>query len=84
MYIKRTTINSIGVFDEQFHPCYFEDSDYCYTAKTKGIQTIVTPNSIIYHYEGATAGSDTATGFKRYQLINQQKFLDKHRNQLRG
>ena len=33
MYIKRSTIDTIGVFDDQFHPCYFEDSDYCYTAK---------------------------------------------------
>ena len=63
MYIKRSTINTIGVFDEQFHPCYCEDSDYCYTAKENGIRTVVTPQSIIYHEEGSTSGTDTGTGF---------------------
>ena len=78
MYIKRNTINLIGVFDEQFHPCYCEDSDYCYTAKEHGIKTIVTPNCIIYHDEGSTSGTDTNNGFKKYQKINMQKFLKKH------
>ncbi|MFK7980440.1 MAG: glycosyltransferase, partial [Saprospiraceae bacterium] len=44
MYIKRSTINTIGTFDEQFHPCYFEDSDYCYAAKEKQLKTVVTPH----------------------------------------
>lgn len=78
MYIKRSTIEKIGVFDEQFHPCYYEDSDYCYTAAEHGIHTIVTPHSIIYHKEGATAGQDTGSGFKQYQILNKDKFLQKH------
>ncbi len=78
MYIKRSTIDQIGVFDEQFHPCYYEDSDYCYSAAEQGLETVVTPYSIIYHKEGATAGQDTNTGFKRYQAINRDKFIQKH------
>ena len=78
MYIKRSTIDQIGVFDEQFHPCYYEDSDYCYAAAAQGLQTVVTPYSVIYHKEGATAGQDTNTGFKRYQAINRDKFIKKH------
>lgn len=78
IYIKRSTIDQIGVFDEQFHPCYYEDSDYCYTAAEQGLQTVVTPYSVIYHKEGATAGQDTNTGFKRYQAINRNKFIKKH------
>lgn len=84
MYIKRSTIQAIGVFDEQFHPCYFEDSDYCYTAKEKQLKTVVTPDSIVYHEEGATAGTETNSGFKKYQLVNKQKFLEKHKSQLSG
>jgi len=78
MYIKRTTIEKIGVFDDQFHPCYYEDSDYCYTAKENGLLSIVTPHSWIYHEEGGTAGSDVGQGFKRFQKINAQKFIAKH------
>ena len=82
MYIKRSTINKIGVFDEQFHPCYCEDSDYCYTAWEHGIQTVVTPHSIIFHDEGGTSGTDTSSGFKSYQIINMKKFLAKHQENL--
>lgn len=82
MYIKRATINRIGTFDLQFAPCYAEDSDYCYTAWTKGIETNVTPHSIIYHMEGASSGTDTSSGFKRFQTINIQKFLAKHGNDI--
>lgn len=84
MYIKRTTIERIGTFDERFHPCYCEDSDYCYTAKEQGLATVVTPKSIVYHYEGATSGRDTESGFKAYQMINMQKFLEKHRDKANG
>ncbi len=82
MYIKRSTINKIGVFDEDFHPCYCEDSDYSYTSWEHGLQTIVTPYSIVYHDEGGTSGTDTNTGFKSYQVINMKKFLKKHKHNL--
>jgi GT2 family glycosyltransferase/uncharacterized coiled-coil protein SlyX len=82
MYIKRSTIDQIGVFDERFHPCYCEDSDLCYTAWENDIQTIVTPQSIIYHDEGGTSGTDEESGFKAYQKVNFEKFLEKHRDNL--
>ena len=82
MYIKRATINKIGVFDEQFHPCYCEDSDYCYTAWENGLETVVTPESIIYHDEGGTSGTDEESGFKAYQKVNFEKFLTKHKTNL--
>ena len=82
MYIKHTTIESIGVFDEQFHPCYCEDSDYAYTAWEHNIQTVVTPESIIYHDEGGTSGTDEDSGFKSYQKVNFKKFLTKHKSNL--
>jgi len=81
-YIKKSTIEQIGMFDEQFHPCYCEDADYCYTAWEHGIETKVTPHSIIFHYEGGTAGTNTSSGFKKYQTINMKKFLNKHRDNL--
>lgn len=82
MYIKRTTINRIGVFDDQFHPCYCEDSDYAYTAWESGLETVVTPESVVFHYEGGTSGTDENTGFKSYQKENFAKFLSKHQQNL--
>ena len=78
IYIKRATIKKIGVFDDQFHPCYYEDSDYCYRAWEKDLYTVVIPESIVYHHEGASAGRDESVGFKKYQVINKEKFLQLH------
>jgi len=83
MYIKRSTIQKIGTFDDAFHPCYCEDSDYCYTAWESGIQTVVSPYSLIYHHEGSTSGTDTSEGFKKYQAINMEKFWKKHEAQIK-
>lgn len=82
MFIKRSTIERIGVFDEQFHPCYCEDADMCYTAWENDIETLVTHDSIVFHHEGATAGTDTSSGFKKYQDINFKKFIKKHNTKI--
>lgn len=84
LYLKRSTLNKVGYFDEQFHPCYCEDSDLCYTAKEHGLRTMVTHESVIYHFEGGTSGTDTSSGMKRYQEINMKKFLAKHRGKDNG
>ena len=82
LYVKRSTIKKIGLFDLQFHPCYCEDSDLCYTAWENDIYTLVTPYSIINHFEGGTSGTDEESGFKVYQKINFEKFLSKHKSNL--
>ncbi len=74
MYIKQSTIEHIGYLDDEFHPCYAEDSEFCYRAWLAGIFTVVTPRSIVYHHEGASAGTSTNEGFKKFQLINLEKF----------
>ena len=84
MYIKRSTISEIGMFDEDYSPCYYEDSDYCYRAWQSGKTTIVTPLSELIHHEGASAGTDETneSGFKKYQSINKEKFLLKHKDHI--
>lgn len=37
--ISLDTFNDIGLFDENFYPAYFEDSDYNYRLKLAGIET---------------------------------------------
>ena len=82
MYIKRTTLDLIGSFDVSFSPCYFEDSDLCYSAWEHDLATIVTHKCIVVHKEGATAGTDESLGFKKYQSINREKFLSKHKESI--
>lgn len=37
--IRRTTWETIGGMDEEFFPAYYEESDYCYRARRRGMET---------------------------------------------
>lgn len=77
MYMRRDAITTIGPLDDDYHPMYFEDVAWHYTAHQTGLKTIYTPWARIVHKEGSTAGKDVSSGMKRYQEINRKKFLEK-------
>lgn len=77
MYMRRDAIRKIGALDEEYHPMYFEDVAWHYTAHCHGLKTLYTPWSRIIHKEGSSAGTDVSAGMKRYQEINRKKFLEK-------
>ena len=55
-------------------PMYFEDTDLAFKIREAGFTTWYIPSSVVYHYEGLTSGTDTSSGFKRYQEVNRPKF----------
>lgn len=77
LMIRRDLWQHIGGFDLRYAPAYYEDTDLCFAVRQAGYQVIYCHNSIVVHYEGITAGTDVSSGYKRYQLINQQKFQQK-------
>lgn len=79
---KSTLFRELGKFDEQFAPGYYEDTDYCFTLRSKGFDVLYQPESAVIHIEGGTAGTDLTVGMKRFQVVNHEKFLNKWRRQL--
>jgi GT2 family glycosyltransferase len=77
MYMRRDAIRAIGKLDDEYHPMYFEDVAWHYTAHCHGLKTLYTPWSRIIHKEGSSAGKEVSSGMKRYQEINRKKFLEK-------
>ena len=69
--------DQVGGFSKCFEPMYFEDTDFSFKVRELGFKTWFVPSSIVYHYEGATSGTDIGQGLKRYQEINQPKFQKK-------
>ncbi len=55
-------------------PMYFEDTDLAFKVRAAGYTTWFIPSSVVYHFEGMTSGTDTSTGFKKYQEVNRPKF----------
>ena len=64
----------LGGFDKQFTPAYYEDTDICVRAKSKGYKVVYCHDSEIIHAEGGTNGTDLTTGIKSYQEKNKNKF----------
>ncbi len=77
LLIRRSLFEQLGGFDRIYAPIYYEDVDLCFGVRALGFKVIYQPLSRILHFEGATSGTETGTGLKRFQVINQQKFVEK-------
>lgn len=54
MMVRRSIIDTIGLFDEDFF-AYFEETDFCHRLLLFGYKIIYLPQSVIYHKMGATS-----------------------------
>jgi GT2 family glycosyltransferase/glycosyltransferase involved in cell wall biosynthesis len=79
LLIKRDIFKLLGGFDRRFAPAYYEDADLCFGVRALGYKVIYQPTSRLVHFEGGTAGVDITKGFKRFQIINRKKFVEKWR-----
>ncbi len=82
LLIRRELFERLGGFDRRYAPAYYEDTDLCMGVRALGYKVVYQPASRLYHYEGATAGADPRAGYKRFQVINRDKFYDKWRDVL--
>ena len=71
-----------GKFDERFAPAYFEDTDLCFGIRKLGYKVFYCPFSKVVHHEGITAGTDLSKGFKKFQILNTPKFINKWKHEL--
>jgi GT2 family glycosyltransferase len=74
--------NATRGFDERYLPMYYEDADLCFEARERGLRVLYEPKAVVIHIEGATAGNDVGSGYKRYQEQNRSKFVAKWRQRL--
>jgi GT2 family glycosyltransferase len=77
LMVRRDVFASLGGFDEQFEPGYWEDADLCFRLADKGLAVWFQPASVVYHLEGTTAGTHQSRGMKRFQAENRDKFRRK-------
>jgi O-antigen biosynthesis protein len=80
--IRKELFERLGGFDRRFAPAYYEDIDLCFGVRSLGYKVIYQPASRVIHYEGATAGRDGTKSWKRYQVLNREKFVEKWREVL--
>jgi GT2 family glycosyltransferase len=82
LMIRKPLWDTIGGFDEQFAPFYYEDTDLAFAARKYGYKVVYQPKSMILHFEGATCGTAVNTESKQRMQLNKEKFLEKWRKVL--
>lgn len=65
---------TLGGFTDAFAPAYFEDTDLAFKVRDSGHKVVFVPSSRVYHFEGASNGTDVTAGIKRFQEVNRPKF----------
>jgi GT2 family glycosyltransferase len=80
---RLSDFKKVGGLDKRYSPAYYEDADLAMSIRYKlGKKILYEPHSVVTHIEGGTSGIDINTGFKKYQPINQAKFLKKWKKEL--
>jgi len=80
--LKTKYFLKIGAFDERYAPAYYEDTDLAFRVRESGYRVLIQPLSAVIHHEGITAGTDTTSGMKKYQVVNQKKFAQRWQTEL--
>lgn len=79
--VSRETWNAVGGFDQRYFPAYYEDTDFCLTARSLGWRVICEPKSVVVHDERGSTGMS----FKRFLTRrNRLLFADKWHAALAG
>lgn len=81
MMTTRAIWDEVGGLSAYLEPMYFEDTDFAFKVREAGYKTYYVPASVVFHYEGMTSGTNTTSGFKRYQEVNRGKFKQRWRKE---
>jgi GT2 family glycosyltransferase/glycosyltransferase involved in cell wall biosynthesis len=82
--IRAALFAEFGGFDAHYAPAYYEDTDLAMKVRAAGRRVYYQPRSVVIHFEGISSGTDISSGTKRFQVINQEKFLARWRETLAG
>ncbi len=74
LMIERARFDALGGFDARYAPAYYEDTDLAFRIRAQGLRVLVQPDARVVHIEGASAGTDPASGMKAAQARNQHVF----------
>lgn len=85
MVVPRNLFESLGGFDEQFSPGYYEDTDLCLRTAQRGGRVVYEPRLRITHYEYASYSSGRPPKVSSALMArNEIAFRRKHRDWLRS
>jgi len=54
--IRRSLLEEVGGFDEDYFPAYYEEVDLCLKVRRAGLRVIFVPTAVLVHHESPTLG----------------------------
>jgi GT2 family glycosyltransferase len=76
--IRRSTWATVGLFDDGYYPAYFEETDYCYRARRKGIETGYLPGPRVAHLFSSREWEADPVRHTANQHTSRYRFVCKH------
>ena len=81
MLIKRSLLETIGLFDTGYHPIYYEDVDLCVRARRAGYRLLLVPDAKMWHKVSASGGG---SGSPRERYLMARHSVRYFRKYVRG
>ena len=75
--IRHSVWQSTGGFDLEFAPAYYEETDFAFAVRRAGYRVMYQPKSRIYHFEGATYGTDESPKKRALMKTNRKRLVTK-------
>lgn len=76
--LRKEAWRSVGGFDEEFHPAWFEDVDFCKRLKLHGWKVLYLPQPCARHKGGASLERMSYQSFAKHYYKNQLVYWRKH------
>jgi GT2 family glycosyltransferase len=77
LFAHKDIIEQVGMFDDRFYLTY-EDVDFCYRARKRGIGCAIVTSSVVYHHASVSMGPETAPLQTYFLTRNELLFSEKN------
>lgn len=78
LLVRRSAFESVGGFDEQFSPVWFEDVDFCKRLRDRGWDVYFVPGAVFRHIGGVSMRGLGRARQKRVFYRNLERYVRKH------
>lgn len=78
LFFRREVWERLGGFDEEFHPIWFEDVDFCFRASQIGFKASYNPGLLAQHAGGHSIRSLSASCRATYWYASLLRYASKH------